>query len=196
MHALLAGAVILLLSLPLPAAAQTFLGVLSVPANTGPGGSCCSRVAQLDTPNQPVPDDGTCVGCSVITAAQYNAFQAATAVPGNAQQSASAKVSAGITLSCTTTPALSGTYAVTDTMMLAINTLWAVYNANGQSFPAAAANMTFLDTGGNLHTFPSLAAFQAFSKIVAFYWLQVLDWKQRTIAGQSPAAPSTASSAC
>jgi hypothetical protein len=56
--------------------------------------------------------------------------------------------------------------------------------------------MTILDTAGTLHTFPTLAAFQAFSKIVAFYWLQVLDWKQRTIAGQTPTAPTATSSAC
>jgi hypothetical protein len=178
------------------ARAQTYLGGLTNPPNTGPGGSCCSLVKQLDADSQPVPNDGTCVGCSVITQAQYNAFQAATAVPANTQQSANSKVNTGITLTCSTTPALSGTYAVTDTLMLAINTLWAIYNANGQTFPAAAANMTILDTAGNLHTFPSLAVFQAFSKIVAFYWLQVLDWKQRTIAGQSPVVPSTTSSAC
>ena len=60
-------------------AAQTYLGVLTVPANTGQGGSCCSSVARLDASNAGVPTDGSCAGCSVITAAQYNAYQAAWA---------------------------------------------------------------------------------------------------------------------
>jgi hypothetical protein len=134
--------------------------------------------------------------CQVITTAQYNAYLAAARLPSNTATSEQNKANAGLTLTCSATPSLSGTYAVTQTMMTELNTIIGYYAANGNSFPAAASTITVQDTAGGLHTFPSLAAFAAFYKTVAWYWIQLLDAQQRIIAGQAVTFPSTTSTAC
>lgn len=179
-----------------PALAQTYFGVLTNPANTGPGGTCCSSTSQVDASNVQVPADGTCDGCSVITQGQYNAFQAAVVQPTTTRTSATGKINSGITLTCSTNSALSGTYAVNETVMSFLNTIIGYYVANGNTLPAAAQNLTVIDTSGNLHSFSSATDLQNFYKAVAGYWLAVLNWKQRTIAGQTPAVPNATSSAC
>lgn len=197
MRSLLASLIFIGAGLLAPLAdAQTYLGVLTVPANQGPGGSCCSLVATVDVSNAAVPQDGSCPSCSVITLTQYNAYLAAAQSPGITTRAVQQKTGAGITLACSTTPALSGTYAVNVAVMTELNTIIGYYVANGNSFPAAAGQVTVQDTTGALHTFPTLAAFQAFYKIVAWYWVQLIDAQQRIIAGQAVSFPSATSTAC
>lgn len=179
-----------------PAFAQTYYGVLATPANTGPGGSCCTSVSSVDATGLPVPGDGTCVGCSVINKTQYDAYHTATGMPFATNAAHATKIVEGITLTCSATPSLSATYAVDTTTMTLLNTIVGFYVANGNSFPPSAATLTIQDTSGGLHTFPSLAAFQSFYKAVAVYWAQLSDWKQRTLAGQTPTVPPATSSAC
>lgn len=178
------------------AEAKTFFGVLTNPANTGPGGSCCSSVSEVAPNSAPVPTDGSCVGCTVITQAQYDTYSAAVAKPGMTRTSATDKINSGITLTCSTNPALSGVYAVNETVMSFLNTIIGYYVANGNTLPAAAQNLTVIDTSGDLHSFSNVTDLQNFYKAVGGYWLAVLNWKQRTIAGQTPAAPNATSSAC
>jgi hypothetical protein len=181
---------------PGAASAQTFFGVLTTPANTGPGGSCCSSVATVDPSNASIPNDGTCVGCSVITKAQYDAFQAAVNLSGKTNQSALEKLSTGITLTCSAAPSLTGTYDVNQFTMNFLNTIVGYYVANGNTLPAAAQQLTILDTSNNLHSFPNATALTNFYKAVGGYWLQLINWRQRTIAGESLAVPTATSSAC
>ena len=195
MHAVWAVAVAIFL-LSASAEAQTYYGALTTPANSGPGGSCCSSVSQADASGASVPDDGSCAGCSVISQSQYDAFQTAISRTRIARVAASDKVGNGITLTCSTNPSLSGTYAVNDTVMSFLNTIIGYYVANGNALPAAAQNLTVIDTAGNLHSFGSAGDLVNFYKAVSGYWLALLNWKQRTIAGQNPASPNAASSAC
>lgn len=179
-----------------PAFGQTYFGVLTTPANTGPGGSCCATVAMMDASGQPVPTDGSCVGCSVITKAQYDAYTSAAALPSTTTSAAVKAATGGMTLTCSSTQSLSGTYAVDEKMMTLLNTQIGYFVVNNNSFVAAAQVATVRDVNGNLHTFPNINAFKAFYSAVGWYWMQLVDWQQRTIAGQTVAKPPATSTAC
>lgn len=170
------------------ALAQAFLGDGSPPSNW---------VAQIDTGNAcPADQLATHPTCQVITSAQYNAYRAKVRAPLDTMTTAQNKIAAGLTLTCSTTPSLSGTYAITPTLLTTLNTIVGWYIASGNSFPAAASQISVQDTAKALHTFPSIAAFTAFYNAVAVYWLELIDWQQRTLAGQTPALPAAASTAC
>jgi hypothetical protein len=91
---------------------QTYFGVLTSSPNAGPGGSCCSDVKTATASNVPVPTDGSCAGCSVITSAQASAYFAGAAAlqPGMATN----LLAAGVAMTFTSTTTANDHYAATD----------------------------------------------------------------------------------
>ena len=186
----------LLLVMVAPAAGQTYYGVLTTPANSGPGGSCCLSVATVDASGQPVPGDGSCVGCSVITQTQYNAYITASRATGSAKQAVSKAMADGIQLTgCTTYANLNNShFAVTDAMIAYLTSLRGVFKTNGVPFPNATAVPSIVDLNGTGHLIASLAEFTALDNIVSGYHWALQSHLSKVIAGQSSAMPPTTSS--
>ena len=82
------------------------------------------------------------------------------AAPTLAQQAA-ALIAGGITITSTGTPALNGTYSTNAPAQENAVSVMSYINANAK-FPGSAATMTWLDSSGNPHVFPSTTEFVAF----------------------------------
>lgn len=100
-------------------------------------------------------------------------------------QQAQAAILAGVQITSTGTPALSGTYACDPAAQAKImaTSLFAVVNSK---FPGGGATMAWADRSGAVHTFPTIAEFQAFATAVGDY-VAALD---AVILGQSTTLPS------
>lgn len=181
----------LALGVSAPAFGQTYFGVLTTPANSGPGGSCCSKTATVDASNAQVPTDGTCAGCSVITQAQYLAYYNAIQASPNASRALSNALAVGVTLTCTAsgTNNMSGTYVVTNDL--------ATFLLSAQFFTGAQLQtFTITSTDGVAHQFKSAAAATTITTIILGFFNQWFSYQQSVAAGQSPTPPATSSSAC
>lgn len=186
----------ILLLVPGAASAQTYFGVLTTPANTGPGGSCCSSTAMVDASNAQVPTDGSCVGCSVITQSQFAAYATAVSAVSNAGQSVSVAMATGLPISgCTTYTAFNGyTFAVTPDAIGYLSSLTGHYTANAATFPNATAVPNIRDTAGGTHPLVSAAQLKAISSILFGYHEALQTYLSKVSAGQSPSMPPTTSS--
>src|SRR6266481_9662991 len=85
--------------------AQTYL----CQPGAGPGGSACTKTWVLDATGASVPVDGTCNGCSIITKAQFDTFQAALVAYNPA--TVTARLAAGVVVTFSVGVGASGTYA-------------------------------------------------------------------------------------
>jgi hypothetical protein len=101
-----------------------------------------------------------------------------------------------ITLTCSVNTTLSGTYNVDEYMMTLLNSELLYYIANGSVFPNATQVPAIADTSGAVHLFASIAALEAFYKVIAGMWIAVANYQNRLNAGQSPTYPSNTSTAC
>jgi hypothetical protein len=101
-----------------------------------------------------------------------------------------------ITLTCSTFTALSGTYVADDDMMMLLNGEMLYYIANGNVFPSAAQVPAVSDTSGAVHLFATIAALQAFYKVVAGMWIAAESYQNQLNAGNSPTYPANTSTAC
>ena len=76
---------------------------------------------------------------------------------------------AGITITCTSTPALNGTYAVDPAAQARINAI-ETFVLKNNAFPGSSgAQLAYYDLGGVPHVFPSVALFSEFATAVANY---------------------------
>ncbi len=87
--------------------------------------------------------------------------------PTLAEQAAAA-LRAGIAIVSTGTPALSGTYACDGQHQGRLDRISTYIVRNGK-FPAGLAEMPWPDVAGEVHSFPTIAAFEAFASAVADY---------------------------
>jgi len=101
-----------------------------------------------------------------------------------------------ITLTCSTTPSLSGTYRIDDYMMETLQNLMLIYASRGNTFFPAMATLSFLDTSNNIHTIPNATALLNFYGVISIYWNGIADYQNRVLAGQNPTLPPSTSSSC
>jgi hypothetical protein len=101
-----------------------------------------------------------------------------------------------ITLTCSTTPSLSGTYQVDSNLIMTLTNLGVIYAVHNSTFAPAMANIAFIDTSNNVHTLPTAADMQRFINAISFYWLEINDYQNRVAAGQNPTLPPATSSVC
>jgi hypothetical protein len=170
------------------AEAQTYFGVLTVPANGGPGGSCCSTVSYVTPSNAAVPSDGSCAGCTIITQAQYAAYQTAAAAVGSGN--VQSILITGLAVTFSTTTSANATYAA-DPITLAgyqnqINNLFVA-----GTFIGASALLTVKDVTGTGHAM-SAAAFKALYSALQTYAGKVTTAQATALANNTaPVYPST-----
>jgi hypothetical protein len=148
---------------PLPAALASALG---------------PQIDQLS----PVPQ----MGWAAAEAGGVWSFTAPAApAPTLAEQAATA-LTAGITITSTSNPALNGTYACDPNAQARIQAI-SLYGVVNSAFPGGGSTYPWLDTSGTPHTFPNVAAFQGFATAVANY-VAALDF---VLAGVSSTLPSS-----
>jgi hypothetical protein len=175
----------------LGAQAQTYFGVLSVPANSGPGGSCCSTVANVTQSSAAVPSDGSCIGCTVITQAQYLAYQ--TGVAAVAPRGVQARLAAGLTVTFSVTTSANSTYAADPTSLASYQAQINNFVLAG-TFIGASALITVADAAGTGHAM-SATAFKALFAALQAYAAAVNTAQATAIANKvAPVWPSVASS--
>jgi hypothetical protein len=104
-----------------------------------------------------------------------------------------AKLAAGIAITSTATPALNGTYAITDQGPVNYQQkIQAIADgiANGKGLPHNQATVGWLDIGGAVHNFVP-ADFLNFAKAIEDYVYDLAGWESALIQGGNPAAPSS-----
>lgn len=171
--------------------AQTYFGVLSIPANSGPGGSCCSTVAYVSQSSASVPSDGSCAGCTVITQAQYLAYQTgATAVNPKSVQT---RLIAGLAVTFSTTTSANGTYSADPATLAGYQAQINNFVLAG-TFIGASALITVADAAGTGHAM-SATAFKALFAALQAYAAAVNVAQATAIANKTaPVWPSAATS--
>lgn len=105
-----------------------------------------------------------------------------------AQQVANA-LNAGLAITSTSAPALSGTYAVTQDMQLKLDAITTFILANG-TFPEDATTYEWPDTAEVMHVLPSIAEFKLLATAIANY-VNLLDLFALGIGSALPAATAT-----
>lgn len=105
-----------------------------------------------------------------------------------AQQAANA-LSAGLIITSTSTPAISGTYPLDTLTQAKIDAIITFILANG-TFPEGSATFEWPDTVGALHVFPSIAEFKLWATAIANY-VNLLDLYGLGIGTTLPAATVT-----
>lgn len=105
-------------------------------------------------------------------------------VPPTLAQQAQAALAAGVQITCTSTPALNGTYSITPSAQSKIQAVSLFILVNSK-FPGGGSTMAWADVAGAAHVFPSTAEFQAFATAVADY-VAALD---AAILGQTTTLP-------
>lgn len=113
------------------------------------------------------------------------------AAPPSLSQQAQAALSAGLTITSTSTPSLNGTYAVDSTAQARITSVQTYIQANGK-FPGSNTTMAWVQMNGTPVVFPSTEEFQAFGTAVANY-VWDLDEIILTNSGSLPPASVTIS---
>jgi hypothetical protein len=83
-------------------------------------------------------------------------------------QQATALLSAGLTITSTSTPAIDGTYPATPTAVSYVNAEMLSILANG-TFADGATTLQWADATGALHTFPSVAVFKLFATAIGAF---------------------------
>ena len=117
------------------------------------------------------------------TTAQLNALAATVSAQQAAAANVAAALAAGIQITSTSTPALSGTYAIdaTHQQLIAAEQFYILTKG---TFTNGGTTKPWLDLSGVAHTFPSTAEFTAFAEAVAQY-------VDALMAGTTPAQPVT-----
>ena len=128
-----------------------------------------------------IPNDGTQLewhACGDMVVAGWNfdgksftppATVAPTLTPQQiVQNDYYAAVSAGVTIDSTSTPAINGTYSLTDSAILKM-TSEQVYIATKGTFTNGGTSRAWLDNSGTPHVFTSTALFTEFAEAVASY---------------------------
>ena len=124
-----------------------------------------------------------------MTAADQTAEAARQAAAANDPASQyRTRLSAGLTITSTATPALNGTYAVDPTMQARISAV-AAGLANGKGFPHGATTYAWPDIGGTRHTFGE-ADWLNFGAAVEAYVTDLDQQEALDFAGGTPTWPS------
>ncbi len=107
---------------------------------------------------------------------QNGALVAAPAPAVSAAQKIAANVAAAVAAGCqivsTSTPAISGTYAIDPASTSQINAV-ATYIAINNRFPAGQSALSWPDVAGALHIFSTTAEFQAFASAIADWMTKI-----------------------
>lgn len=82
---------------------------------------------------------------------------------------AGAALAAGLTITCTSTPALSGTYACDDATTTKLAKIELAIERNGVFPGSNGTQFAWPDSSGSFHVFPSVTLFTAFSTALANY---------------------------
>lgn len=94
---------------------------------------------------------------------------------------------AGINITSTVAPSLSGTYAITSDSQANVSAIVTYILLNG-NFPGASDTMPWSDKNGNVHVFPTVAVFKNFATAFADYVSAVALYGQS--GGQIGSLPS------
>ena len=147
------------------------------------------------------PDGTLPPGAVICTQEQYATAQSwdissgkPVAIPPptpSISQQAQAALSAGLTITSTSTPSLNGLYAVDSTAQARITSVQTYIQANGK-FPGSNTTMAWVQMNGTPVVFPSTEEFQAFGTAVANY-VWDLDEIILTNSGSLPPASVTIS---
>jgi len=103
---------------------------------------------------------------STYTNGVWTAPVASSTTPSNAQLAAQLQA-AGLTLTCTSNPALSGVYALDTATQQAINATSTYILTNPGKFPGGQTSLVWLDVTGSPKTFTSTATFQEYATATA-----------------------------
>ncbi len=132
--------IMLVLLFAVPVQAQTYFGV----PGAGPGGASFTNLYETNATGAPVPTDGSCPGCVVITPAQHATAQAAFAAVG--QPGFGARLRAGVTITFALTPSASGTYSADQGSVTSLGEKLNRFSIAG-SFPGGGVTLQARDTG-------------------------------------------------
>ncbi len=122
------------------AQAQTYFGTPGL----GSGGASFTTLYEVDAAGAPVPTDGSCPGCVLLTTAQHTTAQAAFAAVG--QSGVVPRLRAGVTITFALTPSASGTYSADQGFIEALGVKLNRFSITG-SFPGGGSTIQVRDTG-------------------------------------------------
>ena len=93
--------------------------------------------------------------------------------PSEIEAAAAALLAEGLAITCTSTPALNGTYSLSQATQTLLTETSANIDLSGGSFPGGASELPWADAAGGEHLIPSVALFKEFALAIAAFIGQI-----------------------